>query len=61
MATQRRRVVKWRRIIPNCSFCCAYLVDGLGDGRLHEINITHNLRRKGVPQVLMELPIFQVV
>ena len=45
----------------NCSFCAAHLVYGLGDGGLHEINVTNNLRRKCVPQVLMELSIFQVV
>ena len=45
----------------NSSLCPAHLVDGLGDGRLHEINITDNLRRKCVPQVLMELSILQVV
>ena len=36
-------------------------MDGLCDGGLHEIDIAHNLRRKSVPQVLMELSVFQVV
>ena len=38
-----------------------HLVDWLCDGGLHEIDIAHNLRRKSVPQVLMELSVFQVV
>ena len=36
-------------------------MDGLCDGGLHEIDIAHNLRRKSVPQVLMELSVFQIV
>ena len=36
-------------------------VDGLRNGRLHQINITHNQRCKCVSQVLVEPPILEVV
>ena len=33
----------------------------LSDGRLHEVHVANYLRREGVPKVLVELPILQVI
>ena len=38
-----------------------YLVNGLGDGGLHEIDVANNLGSKSVPQVLVELSVLQIV
>ena len=37
------------------------LVDGLRDRALHEVDVPDHLRRERVSQVLVELPVFQVV
>jgi hypothetical protein len=37
------------------------LVDGLGDRRLHQVNIAHHQRCEGFPQVRMEAPILQII
>ena len=37
------------------------LVDGLRYGALHEVDVSDHLRRERVPQVLVELSVFQVV
>jgi len=53
-----------------CSYCLPFyfpplflktFVDGLRNGRLHQINVTYNQRCKCVPQVLVEPPILEVV
>lgn len=37
------------------------LVDGLRDRRLHQVDVAHDERRKGVAQVLVEAAVLQVV
>jgi hypothetical protein len=58
------------KIILYCSYCLPFyfpplflktFVDGLCNGRLHQINVTYNQRCKCVSQVLVEPPILEVV
>ncbi len=37
------------------------LVDGLRDGALHQVDVSDDLRGERVPEVLVELPVLQVI